>query len=218
MSAPVSPFESAPPPSRRILTSVIIALVGAAIVLVTVVLPAEYGIDPTGAGSAMGLTALREPARTLQIKDVVGGNEAYKEVPIPEFGAPIPLPNPAVFQKQAGDPKSETVTIALAPGQETEFKTVLKEAQVILYSWKVDRGNIYVDFHGHEPDAPGNAFVRYEELQEGSESHGSLVAPFAGEHGWFWLNFNEFPVTVTLTFSGYYDSTVDYGKLQEAAN
>jgi hypothetical protein len=38
------------------------------------------------------------------------------------------------------------------------------------------------------------------------------VAPFAGEHGWFWQNYNEFPVVITLTFSGYYDSTVDYGK------
>ena len=214
MSAPVSPFEATPPTSRRIVTSVIIAIAGAAVVLATVVLPAEYGIDPTGVGGALGLTAMRAPARTLQIKDVVGGNESYKSVPIPDFGQPLPLPNPAVFQKQPAGPRTETVTIALAAGQETEFKAVLKESQVILYSWKVDRGTIYTDFHGHEPGVSNDVWVRYEELQEGTESHGSLVAPFAGEHGWFWQNYNEFPVNVTLTFTGYYDSFIDYGKLK----
>lgn len=212
MSDPVSPFEAAPPSSGRLVKSVGLAVAGAAVVLVAVVLPAEYGIDPTGIGGALGLTALQAPARTLEIKDVIGGNAAYKEVPIPDFGQPIPLPNPAVFQPHPAPAKTETVTIRLEPNQETEFKAVMREAQVILYSWKVDQGKVYVDFHGHEPDAPGNAFVRYEELQEGSESQGSLVAPFAGEHGWFWQNYNEFPVTISLTFSGYFDGVKDYGK------
>lgn len=212
MSAPLSPFEAAPPSAARLVKSVGLAVVGAAVVLGAFVLPAEFGIDPTGIGSTLGLTTMRAPAKTFQIKDVIGGNAAYREIPVPDFGQPIPLPNPAVFQVQPAPPKTETVTIALKPGQETEFKTVLREAQVILYSWKVDKGTIYTDFHGHEPDAANDAFVRYEELQEGSESHGSLVAPFAGEHGWFWQNYNEFPVVVTLTFSGYYDSFIDYGK------
>ncbi|MCZ6617615.1 MAG: hypothetical protein O7E57_05740 [Gammaproteobacteria bacterium] len=37
------------------------ALSGAAIVLVTLVLPAEYGMDPLGTGAALGLGALAEP-------------------------------------------------------------------------------------------------------------------------------------------------------------
>lgn len=213
MSEPTSPYETAPPSSKRLVAGVAAAVVGAAVLLVTVVLPAEYGIDPTGVGGALGLTALNAPERTLEIKEVVGGNESYKSVPIPDFGQPVPLPNPAVFQAHPAEARTETFEIRLEPGEETEFKTVLKAAQVILYSWKVDQGKIYVDFHGHEPDAGEDYWVRYEEQQEGSESHGSLVAPFAGEHGWFWQNYNEFPVTVTLTFSGYYDSYVDYGKL-----
>jgi len=212
MTTPQSPFEAAPPAPGRLVKSVAVAIAGAAVVLVAFVLPAEYGIDPTGIGGALGLKEMRAPARTLQVKDVIGGNAAYKEVPIPDFGQPIPLPNPAVFQPHPAEAKTQTVTIELKPGEETEYKAVMREAQVILYSWKVDQGKVYVDFHGHEPDAPGNAFVRYEELQEGSESHGSLVAPFAGEHGWFWQNYNEFPVTISLTFSGYFDGFKDYGK------
>ncbi len=87
---------------------------------------------------------------------------------------------------------------------------MLDAAQVIVYSWKAEGGQVYTDFHGHEPNA-GEAFVRYEEQQTGAEGHGSLVAPFAGEHGWFWLNISEQPVTITLQLTGYQREMKDYG-------
>ena len=53
------------PPSRsRIAQGTVVAAVVAVIVLVTAVLPAEYGIDPTGIGNAFGFTALNQPVRT----------------------------------------------------------------------------------------------------------------------------------------------------------
>ena len=82
---------------------------------------------------------------------------------------------------------------------------------MIMYTWKTDRGAIYSDFHGHNPEFGDDFFVRYLEHQEGAGQSGSLVAPFDGEHGWYWLNYNDFPVTVSLTVTGYYDDTVDYG-------
>jgi hypothetical protein len=45
---------------RRLLRSTLIALAVAALLLVTVVLPAEYGIDPTGVGRVLGLTRMGE--------------------------------------------------------------------------------------------------------------------------------------------------------------
>ena len=48
----------APPSRRRILTATAVAFVTAVVVLVTAVLPAEYGIDPLGTGKMLGLTAL----------------------------------------------------------------------------------------------------------------------------------------------------------------
>jgi hypothetical protein len=44
--------------------------------------------------------------------------------------------------------------------------------------------------------------------------NGSLVAPFAGEHGWFWLNVSDTPVTITLTVTGYQDKLINYGIIQ----
>ena len=211
LSKPLSPFESHPPSAKRILISVVAALLGAAVVLVTIILPAEYNIDPTRIGGALGLTALNAPAKTVQIADVVGGNERYREVAIPDFGEPAPLPNPAVFQKQSGVPKAEGMTITLQPGQQTEIKALLKAAQVVTFSWQAEGGLVYVDFHGHEPGSDNDFWVRYEEQQGGTQGSGSLVAPFEGEHGWFYLNISEQPVTVKLNVNGYYEKLIDYG-------
>lgn len=211
MTQSTTPYDAHPPSAKYLLLSTSIAVAGALLILVLVVLPAEYGIDPTGIGEELGLTALRGPARTLEIADVTGGNEAYREVEIPDFGQPVPLPNPAVAQDEPEPAKNETLEVAIPAGGETEMKMVMQTAKMISYDWRVDRGQIYSDFHGHDPEVSQEYWVRYKEQQEGSGNNGSLVAPFAGEHGWYWLNYNEFPVVVTLHITGYYDRIVDYG-------
>jgi hypothetical protein len=40
------------------------------------------------------------------------------------------------------------------------------------------------------------------------------VAPFTGEHGWYWLNVSEGPITIKLTVTGYFTQLKDYGRLQ----
>jgi hypothetical protein len=54
------PSRAELPTSGQLLRSTLIAAGVAAALLVTVVLPAEYGIDPTGAGRALGLTQMGE--------------------------------------------------------------------------------------------------------------------------------------------------------------
>lgn len=206
-----SPFESQPPAPKRLLRSVALALAGALVILVMFVLPAEYSVDPTGVGGVLGLTALNTPTRTLQIKDVTGGNERYREIEVPEVGEPIALPNPSVFQGKSTPPRSASKTIQLQPGKATEIKVVLDVGQVALYAWRVTGGDVYTDFHGHESGAADDVFVRYEEQQSGRGGNGSLVAPFTGEHGWYWLNVSDGPVDVVVNVSGYYADLVDYG-------
>jgi hypothetical protein len=47
----------------------------------------------------------------------------------------------------------------------------------------------------------------------GGEGYGSLVAPFSGEHGWYWVNVSDQPVTITLFLKGYYSEIKNYGLL-----
>jgi hypothetical protein len=54
--APAPPIDA--PSRKRILLATGAVLVVSAIVVVTAVLPAEYGLDPLGTGSALGLLDL----------------------------------------------------------------------------------------------------------------------------------------------------------------
>ena len=54
------PQESELPTNKQLITSTLAALAVAGALLVTCVLPAEYGIDPTGIGKTLGLTKMGE--------------------------------------------------------------------------------------------------------------------------------------------------------------
>jgi hypothetical protein len=204
-----------PPGKRTIVIGTVAALAVAAVILVTIIWPAEYGRDPTGVGGLLGIKGMSTaPTQTIEIVDNVGGNERVRELEIPDFGDPVPLPNPNVHQPESATPQTRTVTLELDVDAETEVKAVLGENKMIVYSWSVDRGILYSDFHGHNEEFGSDFWVRYQEDQRGSPGQsGSLVAPFEGEHGWYWVNLNDHPVTVTLTVTGYFEDLIDYSDL-----
>jgi hypothetical protein len=209
-----APSRFEPPSGKSIALGSIIALLVAGVVLVTIVWPAEYGRDPTGIGTLLGITDMSAgQSQTIELVDLVGGNEVIREVEIPDFGEPVPLPNPRVSQIESTPPVTRTVEVALPVSGETEIKTVLREGKVIVYEWDVDDGIVYSDFHGHNPEFGSDFWVRYKEDQQGAASgDGSLVAPFDGEHGWYWVNLSDEPVNVTLTVTGYFDDIIDYSE------
>jgi hypothetical protein len=209
-------MEDSPRSNVRVLRGLAIAAVVAVIALFTLVLPAEYGYDPTGIGRHLGLMAMSD-ARTAaagSIEDVTGGNEELKAAEGASSMDPLPLPNPAVSQLEAAAPRTETIEITLGFDEKTEIKAVLGKGKVILYDWSVEGGKVYVDFHGHDPAKGDSYWVRYEEADGITQRSGSLVAPFAGEHGWFWLNVSDQPVKIRLTVSGYQEKLVNYGLLK----
>lgn len=202
------------PGARQLVRAVVIAVTIAALLLVTVILPAEYGIDPLGTGRALGLANLGAGAGGSAVVIKSSGDTGKVDpTAVVAAGEPLPLPNPDVHQSAATAPMSRTVTVKLPPGRETEVKLVMRAQQVALYSWRTDRGAVYFDFHGHSPEWKNKeAFVRYQEVKDGlAGASGSLVAPFAGEHGWYWANITDHPVVITLSVTGYFDAVRDYG-------
>lgn len=65
------PTESELPTSRQLLKSTAIACIVAGVVLVLAVLPAEYGIDITGAGKIMGLTQMGDIKGALNTESTI---------------------------------------------------------------------------------------------------------------------------------------------------
>lgn len=59
------PTQCELPTSRQLLRSTVIAVGVAAALLVTVVMPSEYAIDPTGVGRVLGLTQMGEMKEIL---------------------------------------------------------------------------------------------------------------------------------------------------------
>jgi len=123
---------------------------------------------------------------------------------------PTSLEDPAVFQNQSSPFRSEVVEIVLAPGVGTEVQSVLTEDQAILYQWNTDGAVVYSDFHGHDPE-DDSFWVQYRENEGGREDYGSLVAPFSGQHGWYFRNDGETEIVIRLRVSGYFSEIVNQG-------
>jgi hypothetical protein len=202
-----APPPAALPSARALLRSTLIALGVAALLLVTVVLPAEYGVDPTGVGRALGLKRMGEIKMALA-KEAADADAAEAAVraggtPATTAAAPVAAPVAAPAAVPAAPPaaRSDTVSVTLQPGQGAEYKLAMRKDARAFFVWSVAGGVVNYDLHA---DRPGLRYHGYEKGQARSSAEGTLVAAFDGMHGWFWRNRGSAPVTVTLRTSGDY--------------
>jgi hypothetical protein len=189
------------PTKSNLLARVGIAAIVGTLLVVCVVMPAEYRKDPTGFGRAVGLLELTTPVVAKPAPtDTQPADPAIPTVPKAE----------GVVSNYYDMPfKSDTVKIKLGPDGELEYKAQMKTGQSMVYSWSVNKGSVYYDFHG-EPANPKDS-KRYLEVQETKSANGVFVAPFDGKHGWYWLNLTSEPIEITLKLAGFYESH-DYVK------
>ncbi|WP_054006479.1 hypothetical protein [Cypionkella psychrotolerans] len=121
--------------------------------------------------------------------------------PVPEETAP-PTPDAveaAVAAATAAEWRDE-VSYTLNPGEGIEVKLAMEEGQVARFAWTANGGLVNFDLHG---DGSGQN-TSYEQGRAVPEQTGDLVAAFTGNHGWFWRNRSDAPVTVTLRTGGDY--------------
>lgn len=185
-------LDNYPVPARKsLLLATVVAFLAAAVILVTVVLPAEYNIDPVGAGKILGLTALSE--------SVTVPEQAERQEQVDAEGKDS-IRHDDLYQ-------TETIEIKMKGDEQLEYKFFLQKDEPLLYSWDSEQAEVYYEFHGEptEGNFPEGYYKSYA-IGDGSiEDHGSFVAPFTGQHGWYFLNLNESPITITLKVSGYYE-------------
>lgn len=125
----------------------------------------------------------------------------------PGKAVPAPLRNPAVIQQSEKSVLNTVIDVKLEPLEEVEIKSVLAAHKVIFYSWSTTE-EVYYDFHAEPAKGPESYFVRYAEGESLKDS-GSLVAPFTGHHGWYWLNISENPLTIRLQVDGYHKELIE---------
>ena len=209
------------PTTGKLLRSTALAALIAGGLLVTTVLPAEYGIDPTGIGRALGLTQMGEikislaaearadervatetaPAQPVAVAPAVRAEAAPVPAPAPVAVAALP---PAAVAPEPVAGRQDTVTVTLKPGQGAEVKLTMNKDSRVRYEWASAGGPVNFDTHGDPYDAPKNFYHGYGKGRNELGSKGELVAAFDGKHGWFWRNRSGYDVTVTLKTQGEY--------------
>jgi hypothetical protein len=186
------------PSSKKLLLSTLIAMVVAAILLVTTVLPSEYGIDPTRIGRVLGLTQMGEIKARLAEE---AKKDREKEAAQPTTATqPKPAESPKSAENKTGA-KNDTMTVTLKPGEGVEIKLEMTKGAKAVYDWKTSGGVLNYDLHG---DGANKAFISYKKGTGVENDAGEFVADFDGSHGWFWRNRTDGDVTVTLNTKGDY--------------
>ncbi|TWX71356.1 hypothetical protein [Colwellia sp. C1TZA3] len=154
------------------------ALLVAITLLITCILPAEYNIDPTGIGKALGLTAIAEASENSPTSIVDRG-------------------------KQNDLLRTDNIEIIIPAGKGLEYKLYMDKHAHVAYEWQTDGEVLYFDFHG-EPAGDTTGYFESFSIATTNSMQGSLTTPFKGSHGWYWRNKTQQPVTVSLSIKGYY--------------
>lgn len=157
------------------------SIVFAAITLLTIILPAEYNIDPTGIGQAIGLT-------------VFNNSDVEKTVVTPS-------------QKVSNKNKAlaEDIDIIVPAQSGVEYKFTMQQHQKLSYLWLTNGTALYFDLHG-EPEGDTTGYFESYAIATLNRMEGSFTTPFSGVHGWYWKNTSDTPVTVQLTIKGDYST------------
>jgi|SRR5215204_5863142 len=190
------------PSARRLLRSTAIAIAVAAVILTTMVLPAEYGLDPTGIGRILGLTEMGETKMALAREEAGhASEEAATAAPTPAAPVAPVVATPSVQASVDSTGKRDVTEVSLLPNEGKEIKLVMRKDASVSYSWMTTGGVVNYDTHADSPT------IRYHGYGKGSgakSDEGVLVAAFDGHHGWFWRNRSANTVVVTLRTNGDY--------------
>jgi hypothetical protein len=184
------------PTKRKLAATVGIALLTAVAILVAVVLPAEYGVDPLGTGAAFGLTALSAPVSPVEIG------------PPPGASAVTPVQQGPVGH-YAAEYKVDAAQFALGPYEYVEYKYRLEKGASMLYAWTATSPVIH-DLHGAPDGGSGGEEESYDK-RDASHASGAFTAPFPGLHGWYWENPGDTPITIKITSAGFFSAAIEFG-------
>ncbi|NLS14870.1 transmembrane anchor protein [Vibrio sp. SM6] len=201
------------PTTKQLVRSTLIAVGAAIALLITVILPAEYAVDPTGVGKVLGLAEMGEiKAQLAREAEEDQANIAVAAISNPRQNESA-KEEPRVVSQQVeiASLKAESAVtiapvwkdrmmIALKPGQGAEVKLLMEKGQIAQFEWVAKGGPVNFDTHG---DGNGNS-ISYEKGRGVPDDKGELEAAFTGNHGWFFRNRNDKTVMVILKTNGDY--------------
>jgi len=193
------------PSTRQLIKSTVMASIAAGIILVIAVMPAEYGIDPTGMGKVLGLQKMGEIKVSLAAEAMAdkAKNVTSKAIATSETIVIDKAPEQVVSSENITPILNHEMQITLAPNEGTEIKVTMQKGKKVSYTWWTSGGRANFDVHGDSKKLG----IDYHSYGKGSEQrvdNRNIVAFFDGNHGWFWRNRTSEVMTVTLQTNGEY--------------
>lgn len=199
--------------TKKIIKATIVALLLGTIILVIAVLPAEYGIDPTGLGKMMGFNKLHQDAEktevtsSLQVVEKPSSNRILKLEnggSDPEVKRPIEANNPPPTKQL--EVREDSIQITIPAGGDLEYKINMLKYGVVKYEWITSKGTVFFDFHGEVKEANPTDNIYYESYTVAYSNNmiGNFLSPFEGKHGWYFKNINDTVITISIRLKGQY--------------
>lgn len=194
---------------KQLLKSVFIALLIGGTVLITAVLPAEYGIDPLGTGKLFGFERLYQESDavdTLTETSILN----FDSIKMEKLGSPKSVPKPVEANNPSPEKqyaiRKDTIIVVVPAEKGIEYKFKSLKYGSIKYEWATNEGIVYIDFHGEvkQENPPENVFYESYTLAYSNNMAGTLTAPFEGKHGWYFRNETKKDMVVTLVLNGEY--------------
>jgi len=216
---PINPNDL--PSTLSLIKATLAAFIVAAIILVCIVLPAEFAIDITGIGKRLGLQEMGDIKVSLareQQADALVQETRPVETKLKSNVQPSPLNEQIAAVEQtsitsisATQRKTVEVTklISLASdsrafilknGEAAELKVALNKGEFVNFNW---RSNAKVNFDNHG-DSNTISYHPYSKGKGVNQDSGRIKAAFDGYHGWFWRNRSGNSVTINIDFNGQY--------------
>jgi hypothetical protein len=194
----------------QLLKSLIIAILIGAVVLITAVLPAEYGLDPLGTGKLFGFSKLYQETKQIE-NNKTNSSLNFKKIKMEKLGSPQSTPTPS----EADNPppevqyteREDTIEVMVPAKKGIEYKFKSLKYGSIKYEWATNKGIVYIDFHGEvkQEKPPENVFYESYTLAYSNNMAGTLTAPFEGKHGWYFRNDTNEDIVVSIRLNGQYD-------------
>ena len=188
------PSENDLPSSSQLLKSTIIALVVGGVLLLCVVIPAEYGKDPTGVGELLGLKKMGEIKIRLEKESLIEDQV---------FNENISFKKEIREDTETTEENHDVLEFILKPDEAIEIKLEMVEGSLVKYNWKTHNGGLNYNLHGDGYKGSQQS-ITYKKGRMTSSDSGEIISEFDGYHGWFWRNRNSAAVTVTLETIGEY--------------
>ncbi len=159
---------------------------------------------PTTAASA-GATdtaiSVRLDAIEMQLTEIAAAIGANSQTAQERPAEPVALPSATVADPSLNASVwRDEVSYTLTPGEGVEVKLVMEEGALATFEGSANGAVLNFDTHG---DGNGQN-IAYERGRSVPGQQGTLTAAFSGNHGWFWRNRTDAPVTFTLRTRGDY--------------